>query len=983
VLDPRAGLFAAGARDPALAEGVWPVDRPELRLESLDVDGAVRKCVALASGPDASEAADRSAPPALRNDGIALVHTGRARALHGRIASSRELRASIDSTDEEHPEGSMLTAEDLVRGYRVDVWDDVTGAFHSLHARQVRYTVEGFGALPAADGLFSDEGFFQESLTGDTELLIHERLLTWRGWSLSVPRLETVLRGIDRPFGDPDALSALHARLFSQVQRGTLPKLRFGRRYRFRLRTVDLAGNSIDLEAAPDIATSELRYLRYEPVLPPVFAPVVESDVFAEGETMHRLVIREPVPPDEWTTIPVDAGPPSERLLLPPRGTVALVEQHGRLDVALGNTDRTRRADTRALVARADAELSYPIGEFAPYLPDPQAAGVAFAGLPGVAPGEVFTVPFEADPWDAVRPIRLRLASSEAFVAPPEGGLPPSYDQASRTLTVFLGAGRTCTVRVSSILRDPDLMALLHDVGERRGGERDLIASRVRNSLHTMFTPYREIELVHATPTAGRIDFQSDLAPVRGVGEASVGFRTSIAVDPSTTDSVALHASWTEHVERGEDGLPTEVTRSERVASWRLPPNASAVLPAIPGDGWGRHLATLDTDELGLPRQQFADTGYRLVSYTPVTTSRFADCYPSGRLVSGEGESTQVHVLNSAVPPPPVVHSVVPSQVVFPQSVERSEDHFDVGPPGPGPPDELPSEPGWTRTTQLRRGGGIRVYLERPWFLTGADESLGVILVSPDRTLQSFPDAPENSWNFNRSNPLPQWVSQAGQDPIRRGRGVSALTASDFLNPTQSGSVSILQGAVDADDRQVPATILGYVPRFEESSGLWCADVQVNADAAYMPFFRLAVGRYQKNSLNEEVSLSRVSTIDIVQPLPSRTLTILRHVQDPGITVTLWGSTYPIDDPRLAARVTARLYMGEAERRDLVPWRLVEEVAEFDLVRDANRGLWSATTSLPPPQPGRVLRLLVVEREQMRDQRPGSQRIVYVGTIDL
>jgi hypothetical protein len=36
---------------------------------------------------------------------------------------------------------------------------------------------------------------------------------------------------------------------------------------------------------------------------------------------------------------------------------------------------------------------------------------------------------------------------------------------------------------------------------------------------------------------------------------------------------------------------------------------------------------------------------------------------------------------------------------------------------------------------------------------------------------------------------------------------------------------------------QLPViTVLGYVPRFEEASGLWYADIEVNADKSYLPF---------------------------------------------------------------------------------------------------------------------------------------------------
>ena len=164
-----------------------------------------------------------------------------------------------------------------------------------------------------------------------------------------MPRPESVPRSIARASRGrrgrtADPLASLHVHVFSQPQPGTLPKLRFGRRYRFRLRTVDAASNGATVDTAPDIATSDLRYLRYEPVLPPVFAPIGDSDAFPEGETMHRLVTRQqPFPTDRLVPVDALAGPPSERLVLPPRGSVWLAEQHGKLDDALGNADKTRR----------------------------------------------------------------------------------------------------------------------------------------------------------------------------------------------------------------------------------------------------------------------------------------------------------------------------------------------------------------------------------------------------------------------------------------------------------------------------------------------------------------------------------------------------------------------------------------------------------------------------------------------------------------
>ena len=628
------------------------------------------------------------------------------------------------------------------------------------------------------------------------------------------------------------------------------------------------------------------------------------------------------------------------------------------LDDAIGSPEPVRRAAVRALLDRSDTELTYPVGEFAPYLPDPQAMGIMFMGVPGMPPGQAIPVLFESDTWDSVRPIRLRLAAA-GLTDPASGGESPDYDSATRTLTVFMHEATSCTVRISSIPRNHGLMALLRDSDERltEAGHK-LIDEAAAAGLHSMFTPHAELELVYAVEQPTSAAFQSGPVPVRGAGDSTLGLSYSLAVHPPTTASVSLQAQWTEYVDQAAEGPPHEVVRSEEVFTWRLPPDAAAVLPVIDGDDFGRHLVDINTGQLRPTRQQFGDTGYREVTYSPVATSRFGDCYPTGWLQSATGIGAKIRVLNSAVPPPPVVHSVVPSQNLR-QYIERSDDI----PPDSAVPEGLPNEPGWEKSTQIRYGGGIRVYLAWPWFVTGAEESLGVVLADPALSVQPIPGAEDNTWTYNRANPLPQWFSQAGQDPIRRSRGVTPLTRADFLNATQVGDIGCLQDAMVEGGKggwQLPVTILGHVPLFEESTRLWYADVQVNADKSYMPFFRLAVGRYQPNSLNEELSFSRVSTIDFVQPLPDRTLTVLRHPPDREITVTLWGHTYLSDVPRLAAQVTGRLFTAPAADADT--WRPVEDVAEFELLRDPTDRFWTATATLPEPQPGIVVRLLVVER---------------------
>ena len=56
----------------------------------------------------------------------------------------------------------------------------------------------------------------------------------------------------------------------------------------------------------------------------------------------------------------------------------------------------------------------------------------------------------------------------------------------------------------------------------------------------------------------------------------------------------------------------------------------------------------------------------------------------------------------------------------------------------------------------IRRGNGLRVYLERPWFSSGEGELLGVVVGRPHPAEQPFPNLPDALIGF---------VSQWGQDP--------------------------------------------------------------------------------------------------------------------------------------------------------------------------------------------------------------------------
>lgn len=220
-----------------------------------------------------------SAPHALRSSGFSVARVDRAERLHQRLDGAPGRAADVLAGT-----ASPFHIEDVTRGVRLEVWDDESGLWHSLHRRRVDVSVDGVGAV-LVDA--ADIGFLQgasltraDSASGavaGTPYHAHEVLAGWEGWSLSAPRPGRPIAHVDgdevvldeQP-ADPNPVNPV--RTISRVEPGTLPWLRFGRNYAFRAWAVDLSGNSSPHPVAgPETA----------PAPPPVVTGVA-ADVAAE-----------------------------------------------------------------------------------------------------------------------------------------------------------------------------------------------------------------------------------------------------------------------------------------------------------------------------------------------------------------------------------------------------------------------------------------------------------------------------------------------------------------------------------------------------------------------------------------------------------------------------------------------------------------------------------------------------------------------------
>ena len=504
--------------------GLLNVSPVHYGLAQVDVDSALHKAVMLAetwqtgqahpASADHPDVFDSSATlPSLRSGGLSLFADGRALKL---LTTFQQSKTFNDALASKKPADRPFFAEDLIHGYRLDIWDSSTGKWHSLHERSARYRIgdrtfdvkaeEGFSQLAAAQAPPNPE------TPPADDLYLHESVARWAGWSLSVPMVGRHLS----PEGDPDkALDQVQenepATPFKMttdftVTKGSLPSLRFGRSYRLRARVVDICGNSLHVDdpladvlaqfgfALPADAEG-FPYLRYEPVAAPLVIVRDGAAITGPGSTVDRLVIRTFNSDPSLDGVAADLTA-SDRHLVPPRTSVEVGERLSMFDDGAGKlvssaamysliADRDKGELPQVEMEIAGHPQTFPleaadaIGPL-PYLPDVLSRGAALRNLPGTdeatigrttapdGPGSVLEFSTLDDPNprqgsatligfagadDWQQMQSIRLALAEAG----GGHIAPEWDGSGRVLTVFLPKGTQSVVPLSSFMTPDDL----------------------------------------------------------------------------------------------------------------------------------------------------------------------------------------------------------------------------------------------------------------------------------------------------------------------------------------------------------------------------------------------------------------------------------------------------------------------------------------------------------------------------------------------
>ncbi len=931
--------------DPAAAyplrNRLLDLDPARLTLLQSDIDGAGSKLINFVrsllrrgtAGSDVDPVTrqpDTAGVPSLRSAGLMLVQRQRAKWLAQRFQVNKQRNDTVQRQMGGGTGVVALHAEDLLRGYRVDIWDGTAKRWASLCRRMAHYEL---GDSPAVVDVAEEESTLRLAATTSADptsnahaVSLHEALLTWNGWSLAAPppgRNVGTDDGVDtsQDHGEAAIPPGLHFSSRFRPVPGSLPRLRFGRRYWLRARAVDLAGNSLDFQptdfGSENPASHAVAYVRFEPVAAPVLALLSQRGAVAPpgpGESIARMAIRSLNDTAADNTVPTTEV--AHRAAVPPRVSAREAEQHGMLDkgglvdastfVMLANERDRDGHDPLAVVREVVMETGGPLGSdtaqttFAvhelgramTYLPDPLASEVAVRifGHPNADEDAIIKIPlYPEGAWPEARPFVI-VVLDDATAA-------PSFDAGKRQLFVPLPKAARAVVRMSMTLGDAAL-ATMGVFGWLDSAGQAAQRQRARDGQHWMLTPWRTLDVVHAvqrpllTPEIVSVSIDK-----RNLGETHVRPIILARCSIASTDRLDLRSTSHEPVD-GADG-PAARQRNDAAFQVKVtdPSTYATVLDGAADGGFPDHTIPASdhvsinapaSADLTVKAQEFHDTRYRRIAYWFDATSRFREYLPSA-LLTGPGPSEQniivtgqasgAWVPSSAPAPAPGVLYVVPTF-----AWRREED-------GDG-------------NAVSERRGGLRVYLDRPWNTSGFGEMLAVVLPPGDFTgdLETVP----------AGDPLKAYVTQWGADPVWDSGVVSGMAPhrTDFplarFAPDPSGAwLPPGAPATESDQPVGPFKVAGLTSSghaaalevaphdvaWSDERQLWYCDIGLDPGTAYFPFVRLALARYQPVSI-EGAYLSNIVLADFTVLTPSRWLAVATTADARSRRVTVSGYGY-------------------------------------------------------------------------------------------
>jgi hypothetical protein len=589
------------------------------------------------------------------------------------------------------------------------------------------------------------------------------------------------------------------------------------------------------------------------------------------------------------------------------------------------------------------------------------------AGVPGLElvdmPDQslVLKVPFDMQ-WPDSMPFLLRLeekagampdgtpleSCSEKFDADPQ---PPKWDAVKRILTVYLPKAEEVKVRYSTFpgvdengKADLEVLSLWYWLLEHPAADPGLLERYAMTGSHWMISPYRTLTLVHAVQQPLCEPVFDMLGWMRTEGQTFVTLAGSLDLNAKSTGKLGFQAEWQEPVDDPTESKYKIVNGKAHAFELRIDYN------------YPNHLHDMLWENR---RHEFGDTRHRWVNYHLEATSRYREYFPPE--ITGDPKNIQrigpvkkINVPSSARP------AALKPQYILP--TYRWED-------------DLPEEPEtkWQHMTRTRYGNGLRVYLERPWFMTGDDEKLGLVL---------WPD-PAGGFEDHQ-----KYVSLMGQDPIHSSNLPQAVLRHEhFPNRSSLSSNNLTLRELPGFNVDVAAFDVWY----NEERRLWYADLffDPQMSTSYYPFVRLALTRYQFYSV-EGVELSPVVLSDFIQLAPDRHLNIEFH-DDQLFSFNLSGYG---PGERASNYVIATVQTRDPGIPGGLGWVEANNSGPIfgSYTHLTNYWNFASRMYLPHVRGSQPMRILVQEYERYvvdrENQRltytpPKGSRVVYVDTVDI
>jgi hypothetical protein len=694
-------------------------------------------------------------------------------------------------------------------------------------------------------------------------------------------------------------------------------------------------------------ATAPVPHYRYEPVGSPVLAQTAplgsgEATLLVAVRNYQTTPASPVTPNGRWLFPPkvsellaeehgmLDGFSPGQPPApgKPPSGSTATYEMlagsgsvAGRADATLQNVPGIQADGSRSGTAYLPATAT----PSTPWLPDPLSSGASLTGFPGESEPTVRA--WEAGPWPGADPLLVMLEAgasvghqyspgtaaspaTETITLPPAGVLDLALSSAI-TSTATLGVYQWVSGQLAAILHDFDLEQIA-----------------LRGQLW-LISPYRALRLVHAVrlPLVAPTMAQPVVARQPGSVQAAI-VDTAFVLDAASSSDIDAEATWTDPLDDpadpANDPSTATVTTTGHAFKASVPDPEPLGATTRPMQLIPAPTAFPIFAEPGVVHT-IGDTKHHVVDYTCTATSRFAEFFRETTtltltgttaatlsalgvdpatvvLSSGDTDLTSAdYVVDAAAGTVALVagslYSGKPLSASFVPADTISGQPFSVqilSSARPKAPKVVRVAPAWSTNsfgwpdlggglTYQRVGGFVRVYLERPWFSSGAGELLGVVALDPSlSTGSSLPDGISASW-----------VTLLALDPI----SVSSLDMAYPVAPSDFGSLADVPSVPYRPGYASPPTIaladnptgpqmliLPYEVNYDSVSGCWYADVSISVSAGVDGpppghFVRLALVRFQPYSI-EGAEISTVVLAGFAQPVPDRLVSVVADTAD-------------------------------------------------------------------------------------------------------